>query len=132
MRRPYGSTKAAVIAALRDLGPLTRAEICRELGLGREFVSAIVSRMHRASGIHIAGYVLDDECGKRYPRAQYALGQGKDAKRPTESASSTSSRSQKVRRIRIQTSSVFNLGLTRAQCWERKRVAVEVPDGKDQ
>lgn len=132
MRRPYGSTKAAVIAALGELGPLTRIEVCRELGLGREFVSGVVSRLHRIGLVHISGYVLDDERGKRYPRAQYALGPGRDAKKPAESASKCSSRSQKVRRIRIQTSSVFNLGLTRAQCWERKRVAVEVPDGKDQ
>lgn len=113
------------MAAVRDLGPLTRAEICREVGIDRQFVSAVITRAHRQGLMHIAGYVMDDEVGRRYPRAQYALGPGKDAKRPVQKPTATNIRSQRVRRTRIQTSSVFNLGLTRAQCWERRRVAIE-------
>lgn len=132
MRRPWGSTKAAVIAALSELGPLTRTEICRELGLDRELVSSVISRVHLAGGLHIAGYVMDDEAARRYPRAQYAVGPGRDAKRPVSKKSRVSQASQKTRRTRIQTSSVFNLGLTRAQCWERRRVAIGGGDGQDQ
>lgn len=132
MRRPWGSTKAAVVAALAELGPLTRIEVCREVGLGREFVSAVLSRLHRSGEAHVAGYVFDDESGRRYPRAQYAIGPGKDAKRPPRKAAEVNVRSQRATRARIQTSSVFNLGLTRAQCRELKRVAVGGAGGQDQ
>ena len=132
MRRPWGSTANAVRAALRDLGPLTRAEVQRELALPRDHVSAVVSRLHAAGDVHIQTYTHDDEGCKRYPRAVYAWGAGVDAKKPKVDRNAVGMRSQKVTRVRIQTSSVFNLGLTRRQCRDMRRVVIGGGGGQDQ
>lgn len=132
MRRPWGSTAGAVRAALQDLGPMTRAEIQREVKIPRDGVSAVVSRLHAAGEIHITAYTYDDEIAARYPRAVYSWGAGKDAKKPKSNRNANGMRSQKVARTKIQTSSVFNLGLTRRQCRDMRRVVYGGADGQDQ
>lgn len=132
MRRPWGATASAVRAMLQELGPMTRAEIQRELGLSRDRVSAVVSRLHTGGETHISTYTYDDEGAVRYPRAVYAWGPGQDAKKPKANKNAVGMRSQKVQRTRIQTSSVFNLGLTRRQCFEMRRVVIGGGGGQDQ
>lgn len=132
MRRPWGATASAVRAALEGLGPMTMAEICREIGVGRDGVSAVVSRLHAAGEVHVKDYTYDDESGRRYPRAVYALGAGSDARRPRRNKNAVGMRSQKLARARIMNSSVFNLALTRKQCWDMRKAASEVGGGQDQ
>lgn len=132
MRRPWGATANAVRAMLQELGPMTRAEIQRELGIPRDRVSAVVSRLHAAGETHISEYTHDDENAVRYPRAVYSWGPGKDVKKPKVDRNAVGMRSQKVQRTRIQTSSVFNLGLTRRQCFEMRRVVIGGAGGQDQ
>lgn len=131
-RKPWGSTANAVRTMLKDLGPMTRVEIQRELGIPRDRVSAVVSRLHSAGETHVSAYTYDDEVGHRYPRAVYAWGAGKDAKKPTPNKNEVGMRSQKVVRARIMTSSVFNLGLTRRQCWDMRRSVSGGRNGQDQ
>lgn len=132
MRRPWGATANAVRAMLQELGPMTRAEIQRELGIPRDRVSAVVSRIHAAGETHVSAYTYDDESAVRYPRAVYSWGPGKDVKKPKVDRNAVGMRSQKVQRTRIQTSSVFNLGLTRRQCFEMRRVVIGGAGGQDQ
>lgn len=132
MRRPWGATANAVRAMLQELGPMTMSEIQRELGISRDRVSAVVSRIHASGQTHVQAYTFDDESGKRYPRAVYAWGPGTDVKKPKANKNAVGMRSQKVQRTRIQTSSVFNLGLTRRQCFEMRRVVIGGGGGQDQ
>jgi hypothetical protein len=111
---------------------MTMADICREIGVGRDGVSAVVSRMKAAGEIHIQEYTYDDESGRRYPRAVYAWGPRADAKKPRANKNAVGMRAQKVAHKRIQTSSVFNLALTRRQCRAMRRAASEASSGKDQ
>jgi len=132
MRRPWGATSSAVRATLQSLGPMTMADICREIGVGRDGVSAVVSRMKAAGEVYIQEYTHDDESGRRYPRAVYAFGEGKDARKPRANKNAVGMRAQKVARTRIQTSSVFNLGMTRRQCLEKRRVVIGGRGGQNQ
>jgi hypothetical protein len=124
MRRPWGSTANAVRAVLSDLGPMTRAEICRELGIERSCVSAVISRLHARGEMHIKSYVEEDECGHRYPRAVYELGKGKDAKKPGVNKGERARRYASNVRLRLTANSVFRLALTRRE-YLAKRVEVE-------
>lgn len=124
MRRPFGSTANAIRALLRDFGPMTRIELQREVGIPRDRVSAVVSRIHTRGEIHIQSYTYDDESGRRYPRAIYAWGPGENAAKPKADKKEVGRRSKRVTRTRIMTSSVFNLGLTRQQCRDLRRVVI--------
>jgi len=111
---------------------MTMAEICREINVERDGVSAVVSRLHAAGEIHVKEYTYDDESHRRYPRAVYALGEGKDARKPRRDKNAVGMRSQKEARARIMNSSVFNLALTRKQCWDMRKAASEASSGQDQ
>jgi hypothetical protein len=86
--QPPGKRVLAVIAALEDAGEMTRAEICRAMGVDRFIGSAVMSRMHKATPmipkrIYIARWVYEDDVGgRRYPKAVFALGDKKDAPKP--------------------------------------------------
>lgn len=104
----------AMVEALRDYGPMTRVEIETTLNLtkaqtSRLLVCIITATPRRPQRAHIVEYVYDQEGQKRYPRAVYAYGPGKNAPRPKRDTKATQKRSRNKRKLLLATNSVFNL-----------------------
>jgi len=119
-RRPYGSLIARITRALEVNGEMTRAEICREIGLPHDKVSAVITRMHKRTPntgkqLFIARYVFDDEGKRRYPRAVYQLGDKEDAKKPADQHKENRRRYEANRKARVATVSFGSAGWTRRQ-----------------
>jgi DNA-binding transcriptional regulator LsrR (DeoR family) len=73
-----------ILAVLEADGPMTRSELVQALGLSRNKVSAVLSRMNnmRPKRVYITHYQMDSDAGgRKYPRAAYALGNRPDAKK---------------------------------------------------
>lgn len=130
MKKDWGSTVNQVHKALEELGPMTRIEICAQLGLDRNLVSAVISRMSRAGALvpkrlYVERYVYDSEHGRHYPRAVYAIGDKPDAKKPKRDQRAVRKRYRERLRSQMTMNSVFNLGLTRRQYEAIKRGKIE-------
>ena len=118
--KAYGSTVARIIACLETYGPMTRSEICFQIGLDRMNCSAVITRMAKAGAktpkrIYISGYTHDSEYGRCYPRAIYDLGDKPDAKKLNrqENKRNARKRSDKRRAAHNTMNFVFNLGKPR-------------------
>jgi hypothetical protein len=99
--------------AVLQFGPATSAEICAEIGKHKDVVGATLSRLNKPGittpkRIYIERYVYDHVGQRRYPRAQYALGDHEDARKPKSSAALNSRRHRESRNCMI--TSVFDLG----------------------
>lgn len=104
----------AILEALKDFGPMTRVDLEVTLGLTKEETSRLMFCIVKASPrkpqrAHIKQYVYDQEGQKRYPRAVYAFGPGKNAERPERDTKATQKRSRDKRKLMTSTNSVFNL-----------------------
>lgn len=116
----YGDVVDKIIAALEQCGPMTRTEICAEVGEDRMTISSVVSRLAKATKrkpkrVYITHYVYDMEGERRYPRAVYDLGDKEDARKPKASTKANRQRSDAKRRVINTCNSVFNLGLPRRE-----------------
>lgn len=117
--RKYGSLVQQIEAALTDIGPMTSAEICQELGLEKGDLSSIISRMGKAhkqlpKRLYITAYAYEHEThDKRYPRAIYALGDQENKPKPKTSRKEIVRRYNENKRKRLTGNSVFNLGTPR-------------------
>lgn len=117
--RKYGYLVQQIEKILSDLGPMTGAEICQELGVAKSEVSAVISRMAKPSKtmpkrIYVLKYIHEHETHeRRYPRAVYAIGDLEDKPKPKPNRRETVRRYNANRRKRLTGNSVFNLGLTR-------------------
>lgn len=130
MKKDWGSTVNQVLRTLAECGPMTRAEICDQLGQDRNLVSAVISRMCRAQPktpkrLYVERYVYDGVGARRYPRAVYAVGSKVDAKKPVRDVAATRKRYMDSLRKQMTMNSVFNLGLTRKQYQAIKRGKIE-------
>lgn len=131
MRIPYGDTKTKILALIEESGGMTRAEIEKAIGLPREHVSAVVSRLNKAGArgpkrIYISHYVRDQEGARNYPRAVYCLGDNEDAKKPKADANKTRREWAALRLRRFKNSSVFNLGVPREILYKRGKTEQSV------
>ena len=117
--RKYGYLVKQIEKALSDLGAMTGAELCQELGVQKAELSAVVSRMAKASKtlpkrLYIVGYTFEHEThDRRYPRAIYALGDLPDKPKPKPNRLDNVRRYSANKRKRLTGNSVFNLGLPR-------------------
>lgn len=107
----------AIVQALKDYGPMTRAEMETTLNLTKPQTSRLMACIINASPrrpqrAHICDYVYDQEGQKRYPRAVYAYGPGKNAPKPTPDKAAIQKRSRDKRRLHKGINSVFNLAQT--------------------
>lgn len=75
-------------ALLRDVGPMTVSQLAR---LVPEMTQGNISKAlgwmstctkNPAKRVHIQAWVYQDEIGRHYPRAVYAAGAGRHAKKP--------------------------------------------------
>ena len=126
MTAKWGSVTREVLRMLEEDGPMTRAEICKQLGREKDDIAAIVTRLHKRSPesgkrVYIKEYVYDMEGERYYPRAVYALGDKTDAKKPVADQLAVKRRYWERRKLRFTANSVFNLALTRRQIEERIR-----------
>jgi len=124
-RRQNGETVAQVLELLREVGPMTRAEMSQHLQIDRRNLASVVTRMIRSSPrlprrIHILRYVFDMEGQRAYPRAVYALGDKPDAKRPVPDTKAIKRRYNAKVRARNTANFVFNLALPRRVYENRK------------
>jgi hypothetical protein len=114
--RKYGYLVKQIEKALCELGAMTGAELCQELGVEKPELSAVVSRMAKASKtipkrLYVVGYTFEHEThDKRYPRAIYALGDLPDKPKPKPSRIDNVRRYSANKRKRLTGNSVFNLG----------------------
>jgi len=112
--RATGTTEA-ILQVLADFGPMTRAEICRELGPRAINVSSLVSNLIRnlpatPRRAYICGWIYDMEGQRPYPRAVYALGDRPNAKRPSPKKRTEVVNAYRARlKAKYQQNSVFNL-----------------------
>lgn len=125
MKRAWGNTIDRILLLLED-GPLTKAEICEELGLTHDQVASVVSSLHRKSKrfgkrIYITSYRHDMAGQKRHTRAVYGLGRKQDAIRPTPTPVHIRSlKSYHLRMARLRQSSVFSQTATKTQLFTGK------------
>lgn len=115
----WGEVADQILEMLKD-GPMTRSEICLNLGRDKESIASIVSRLARntvkaGKRIYVKSYVWDMEGERRYPRAVYALGKKADAPKPKPDVKATKARYWAKRKAKLTCNSVFNLALTRRQ-----------------
>lgn len=117
--RKYGTLVQQIEQTLSELGSMTGAELCQELGVEKPELSAVVSRMAKPTKtlpkrLYVAGYTFEHEThGRRYPRAIYALGDFPDKPKPKPNRRETVRRYNANKRKRLTGNSVFNLGLPR-------------------
>lgn len=117
--RKFGSLVQQIQDTLTELGPMTGAELCQEMGVTKSDLSAVISRMTRPSAklpkrLYISGYIYEHEThDRRYPRAVYALGDLEDKPRPKTNRKEIVRRYNENKRKRLTGNSVFNLGLPR-------------------
>jgi hypothetical protein len=128
MRVKYGETTKAILNGLAELGPMTRAEIQQSVGVDRDSIAAILSRLHKdtprvGKQIYVMGWANDAEGQRRYPRAIYALGSRPDAKRPKSSTFDNRRRYERKRHALFSMNSVFNMGKSRDTLRAERRAA---------
>lgn len=117
--RKYGSLVQQIEEALTDIGPMTSAEICQELGVTKSDISSIISRMSKPTArlpkrLYITAYIYEHEThDRRYPRAVYALGDQEDKPKPKTSRKEIVRRYNANKRKRLTGNSVFNLATPR-------------------
>lgn len=120
MRKEYGHTVREITRLLTELGPMTTAELCRELGQTRMYVSSVIARMRKKTAltpkrVYIKTYIDEDESCRKYPRAVYALGDKEDARRKPYDVNKYKREYNARKRMLNTTNSVFNLALTRKE-----------------
>ncbi len=121
----WGVTVSRVEWALTAYGPLTRAQLQDVLGLDGNQISGVISRMSKrgkdgVKRISIKAWVYDHDAARRYPRAVYALGDRKNARRPRASRAETVKRYKGKKKALNTMNFVFNLGLSERNAGVRK------------
>lgn len=102
----------SILQALKEFGPMTRSEVLAYLKLDRDNYGATLTRLCATNRAHISHYVNESEGQRSYPRAVYAYGPGKNAKKPPPKERNAVVREYVARRInKFRASSVFNMGL---------------------
>lgn len=120
MRRDYGETTNKILQMLKDNGPMTQAEITKELGYERDYVSAVVRRLAKKLSktpkrIYVKGYTYDMEGQRRYPRAIFELGDKEDAQRPKSDIKANKRRYRDKQHKINKMNFVFNLAKPRRE-----------------
>ncbi len=105
-----------ILELIAELGPQTRAEIEKALGLSKSKASALMSKLSKPQAtlpkrIYICRYVYDNEDERTYPRAVYDLGDLPDKKRPNRRREIQDSKRRHFEGAVMRVSSVFDLGL---------------------
>jgi len=130
MRAKYGEITKGILKKLRELGPMTRTEIQEAVGVDKESIAAILSRLHKETPrmgkqIYITGWTHDAESQRRYPRAIYYVGKRHDAKKPKPNDLETRRRYDRKRHALFSMNSVFNMGKSRDTLRAERRAGTQ-------
>lgn len=126
MTGPNTGLLEKVFDLFKQYGPMTRAEVEKIVGVHKHNVSAAVSRLHKRCNragkrIYVVGYVYDGEGSRRYPRAQYDVGDKPDAPKPKPDKKAIGRRYEQSRLTKFRNNSVFHLGKSRDKIREELR-----------
>lgn len=102
--------KPQIESYLREHGAHSARELAQDLGLPFESVRVRLAEMKRAGRVFVAGWRRDEDGGRLYPRALWALGAGPDKARPPR-LTATQYNARYRQRQRVAVPSVFHLGL---------------------
>jgi hypothetical protein len=97
-----------ILTLLQELGPMTARELAEQLKI--KHVNQIAAALQGCDHFHISGYRRDEDGGRLYPRALYAYGPGKDAKKPPKLSRQEYNKRSKAK-MRKTVSSVWDLGI---------------------
>jgi len=100
--------RSRILNLLQELGPMTARELAEQLKI--KHVNQIAAALQGSDHFHISGYRRDEDGGRLYPRALYAYGPGKDAKKPPKLGKQEYNRRAKEK-MRKTVSSVWDLGI---------------------
>ena len=103
-------------ATLVQLGEITASELAEHLAITRYDAHAVLNRMNKRTKagvkrIYVVRYVDDHDGARTYPRAVYALGDKRDAKKPVADQLAVKRRYYARLKSRTTMNSVFNLGM---------------------
>lgn len=125
--KSWGVNVARIELALKEHGPMTRADLEKLLGIPKDRFGGCLSRMTKnlplsPQRVHICGYVYDQEGHKKkYPRAVYAHGPGDNKPKPNANTKRKRVIYYQQQINRIRNASVFNLGLRRDDIRQMKK-----------
>jgi hypothetical protein len=125
--KTWGVNVARIELALKEHGPMTRADMEKLLGMTKDEFGGSLARMCKdlplsPQRIHICAYVFDQEGHKKkYPRAVYAYGPGENKPKPKVDTKKNRVLYYKQQIDRIRNASVFNLGLRRDDIRQMKK-----------
>lgn len=110
-----GKHQRQALELLRTLGPMTSAEMDRELGICERQRCRVLASLSKATRrrprlVHIARWVYDSEGARRYPRPVYAFGDAPDARKPKSNGAARVREYRQRQRALQTTNFVFNLG----------------------
>ena len=113
----WGAMTDIILIALKEHGPMTRAEIQQFLGPSQTCTGKTVGHLNRPHAktpkrIYVLAWVMDAEGCRRYPRAVYALGDKPDKPKPKSNRKLNRQRSVANLAARARGVSVFHQGLT--------------------
>jgi len=97
-----------ILTLLQELGPMTARELAEQLKI--KHVNQIAAALQGCDHYHISGYRRDEDGGRLYPRALYAYGPGKEAKKPPKLSRQEYNKRSKAK-MRTTVSSVWDLGI---------------------
>lgn len=110
------SVSKSILEALRDIGPMTGAEISDAIDYPRRRTHAITQRLRKElpkkpKRIYVVGYAFDGESMRRYPRPIFALGDLPDKPKPKSNPKEIKKRYAEKKKKKVN--SVWMLGWTR-------------------
>lgn len=116
------------LAAIAEFGEISAMELADYLDIGRYDAHAVLNRMSKRTKaglkrIYVVRYTHDHDGARRYPRAVYAIGDKRDAKKPESDVRANRRRCEHRSLNVVRMSSVFNLGLSRDKIKELRRAA---------
>lgn len=105
-------SRQKIVSLLTELGPMTMREIADQLKIDldrvRNFIGA--TREKKQGVIYIQSYRRDEDGGRLYPRAVWAVGNLPDAERPPKLGRSEYNRRFKIKKKKA-VASIFHLHL---------------------
>lgn len=99
-----------ILDLLAEHGPMTMRELADDIGIGADLLRCYVGslRQRRPGVIYIHSYRRDEDGGRLYPRALWALGNKPDATRPPKLTHTEYNKRARAK-ARARVASVFHL-----------------------